>query len=104
MVALMRSEARTPEELDALLEDAFVTHDSDAVAGLFEDGDSPHELPSMPPILRGGVGCGDRVDLPAHRLRWGSVRPWKVAPVDVGLKLWNGVEAAVGVMAESWWC
>jgi ketosteroid isomerase-like protein len=32
----MRSAARTPEELDALLEDAFVVRDRRAVAALFE--------------------------------------------------------------------
>jgi ketosteroid isomerase-like protein len=32
----MRSEARTPEELGALLEDAFVVRDRRAVAALFE--------------------------------------------------------------------
>ena len=32
----MRSRARTPEELDALLEDAFVVRDRRAVAALFE--------------------------------------------------------------------
>jgi hypothetical protein len=34
----MRQGARTPEELEALLEDAFVVRDRDAVAELFEDG------------------------------------------------------------------
>ena len=32
----MRSGARTPEELDALLEDAFIVRDRRAVAALFE--------------------------------------------------------------------
>jgi hypothetical protein len=32
----MRSGARTPEELDALLEDAFVVRDRRAIAALFE--------------------------------------------------------------------
>ena len=32
----MRPRARTPDELDALLEDAFVLHDRRAVAALFE--------------------------------------------------------------------
>jgi hypothetical protein len=30
--------ARTPEELELLLEDAFVTRDREALAGLFEEG------------------------------------------------------------------
>lgn len=34
----MGAAAGTPEELDALLEDAFVLRDRDAVAELFEDG------------------------------------------------------------------
>jgi hypothetical protein len=34
----MRPGAQTPEELETLLEDAFVTRDRQAVAGLFEDG------------------------------------------------------------------
>jgi hypothetical protein len=33
----MSQAARTPEELEALLEDAFVTRDEQAVARLFED-------------------------------------------------------------------
>lgn len=34
----MTRAARTPEELDALLEDAFVLHDRDACRALFADG------------------------------------------------------------------
>ena len=34
----MRPGARTPEELETLLEDAFVTGDCEALADLFEDG------------------------------------------------------------------
>jgi Domain of unknown function (DUF4440) len=34
----MRQRARTPEELEALLEDAFVIRDREALAALFEDG------------------------------------------------------------------
>ena len=34
----MRSGAQTPEELETLLEDAFVVHDRQALATLFEDG------------------------------------------------------------------
>jgi hypothetical protein len=34
----MRPGARTPEELETLLEDAFVTRDHDSLAPLFEDG------------------------------------------------------------------
>ena len=34
----MGQRARTPEELEALLEDAFVVRDREAVAELFEDG------------------------------------------------------------------
>jgi hypothetical protein len=34
----MKQGARTPEELEALFEDAFVIRDRSALAGLFEDG------------------------------------------------------------------
>ena len=34
----MTSGARTPEELETLLEDAFLVRDGDAVTDLFEDG------------------------------------------------------------------
>jgi hypothetical protein len=34
----MRQGARTPEELETLLEDAFVIRDRDALAELFDDG------------------------------------------------------------------
>jgi ketosteroid isomerase-like protein len=34
----MRPGARTPEELETLLEDAYVVRDRDALAQLFEDG------------------------------------------------------------------
>ena len=34
----MTPEARTPEELETLFEDAFVTRDREALAQLFEDG------------------------------------------------------------------
>ena len=34
----MRPGARTPEELETLFEDAFVTRDGEALAQLFEDG------------------------------------------------------------------
>ncbi len=34
----MKGGARTPEELETLLEDAFVTRDSEALAHLFKDG------------------------------------------------------------------
>ena len=44
----MRRGARTPEELETLLEDAFVTRDREALADLFDEGallaagDEPH--------------------------------------------------------------
>ncbi|HEV2057988.1 MAG TPA: hypothetical protein VGR11_01445 [Solirubrobacteraceae bacterium] len=52
----MNPRARTPEELDALLEDAFVLHDSRALASLFEArallvaGDGAGELRSSEEI------------------------------------------------------
>jgi ketosteroid isomerase-like protein len=44
----MRAGAWTPEELEALLEDAFVTRDAEAVSWMFADGgvlvaEGPHE-------------------------------------------------------------
>ena len=45
----MRSAARTPEELEAALEDAFVTRDAEALSGMFAEGavlvpgNGPHE-------------------------------------------------------------
>jgi len=54
----MRPEARTPEELETLFEDAFVTRDSEALAQLFEDGavliagDQPHEARGGDEIVR----------------------------------------------------
>jgi hypothetical protein len=35
---MLRAGAQTPEELETLLEDAFVVGDADALAELFEDG------------------------------------------------------------------
>jgi hypothetical protein len=55
----MRQEARHPEELETLLEDAFVLRDREAVAGLFEDdavlGDGSREA-------RGGQAIARLVD------------------------------------------
>jgi len=36
--AAMRTGGRTPEELESLLEDAFVTRDDEALGAMFEDG------------------------------------------------------------------
>ena len=50
------SGARTPEELETLLEDAFVTRDRDALAGLFEHeavlGSARHEARGADQIAR----------------------------------------------------
>ena len=54
----MRSGARTPEELETLLEDAFVTRDRDALAELFEEeavlvaGDGPQQARGGAEIAR----------------------------------------------------
>jgi hypothetical protein len=52
----MRQRARTPEELETLLEDAFVIRDREAVAELFEDGavlrDGPREARGADAIAR----------------------------------------------------
>jgi hypothetical protein len=37
-VATVSQGARTPEELEALFEDAFVTRDAEAVSGMFAEG------------------------------------------------------------------
>jgi ketosteroid isomerase-like protein len=54
----MRPGARTPEELETLFEDSFVTRDRDALAQLFEDGavlvvvDGPQEARGGAEIVR----------------------------------------------------
>ena len=54
----MRAGARTPEELEALLEDAFVTRDADALSGMFTEGavlalgDGPHPVRGVEEIAR----------------------------------------------------
>lgn len=53
----MASGARTPEELETLLEDAFVVHDEDVLAGLFEAG-AVLALGSEPAEARGDEIAG----------------------------------------------
>jgi len=50
----MEAGARTPEELETLLEDAFVVHDPQALAQLFQ--------PGAMPVVGGGLAeaCGRR--------------------------------------------
>jgi Domain of unknown function (DUF4440) len=54
----MRTGGRTPEELESLLEDAFVTRDADALRAMFEDGgvlvagDEPREARGSGEIAR----------------------------------------------------
>jgi hypothetical protein len=65
----MKQGARTPEELEALLEDAFVIRDPEAVAELFEDGavlgDGPREARGADQIARlaGDMWEGERTYL-----------------------------------------
>ncbi|MEX2210538.1 MAG: nuclear transport factor 2 family protein [Gaiellaceae bacterium] len=62
----MRPGACTPEELETLFEDAFVTRDSDALAQLFEDGavliagDQPHEARGGEEIVRFATAMWER--------------------------------------------
>ena len=51
----MNPGARSPEELETLFEDAFVVRDSEALAGLFEDG---AVLGAAPGEARGGDQIG----------------------------------------------
>ena len=53
----MTDGARTPEELEALLEDAFVTRDAEAVSGMFADG-GLLAIGEGPNVARGGVEIG----------------------------------------------
>ncbi len=62
----MRPGARTPEELEALFEDAFVARDRDALAQLFEDeavlvaGDGVHEARGGEEIARFATAMWER--------------------------------------------
>ena len=61
----MRPGARTPEELETLFEDAFVTRDREALAQLFEDGavlvgsDGPQEAHGGEEIARFATAMWD---------------------------------------------
>ncbi len=65
----MRARARTPEELETLLEDAFVVRDDKALAPLFEDdavlvtGDGPREARGGEEIARFATAMWDRPHL-----------------------------------------
>jgi hypothetical protein len=65
----MRQRARTPEELETLLEDAFVIRDRQAVADLFDEGavlrDGPREARGADDITRlaGDMWRSDRTYL-----------------------------------------
>jgi hypothetical protein len=62
----MRPRARTPEDLETLLEDAFVIRDSEALAQLFEDGavliagKQPREARGGDEIVRFATAMWDR--------------------------------------------
>jgi hypothetical protein len=49
--------ARTPEELEALFEDAFVTRDAEALSGMFADG-GVLAVGDGPDAARGGAQIG----------------------------------------------
>lgn len=57
----MSSGASTPEELEALFEDAFVVRDRAAAAGLFEDG-SVLACAAVPRAARGRVAIAALVE------------------------------------------
>lgn len=73
----MRSGARTPEELETLLEDAFVIRDGDALVQLFEDravlfaGDGPAHARGGEEIARFATALWD------HDLTY-LADPWRV--------------------------
>ena len=65
--------ARTPEELETLLEDALIIGDGDALAALFEEG-ATLVAPNEPPA-RGGEAIA-RLAL----VTWGGDRPYVADP------------------------
>lgn len=62
----MKPGARTPEELETLFEDAFLTRDREALTGLFEDGavliagDRPQEARGGDEIARCATAMWER--------------------------------------------
>ena len=73
----MRSGAHSPEELEALFEDAFVTRDAQALAGMFAEGavlvaaTRPHEA-------RGGDAIGRLATALCEGDRTYVAEPWRV--------------------------
>lgn len=59
-VAAMTTGARTPEELDTLLEDAFVVRDGAVLGRLFDDG-AVFADAGGGPVVRGGEAIGRAV-------------------------------------------
>jgi hypothetical protein len=72
----MNTGARTPEELETLLEDAFVIRDHGAIAGLFE-----HDA-----VLSDGeavLARGRPMIVQATRAMWAREQPYLAAPAQV---------------------
>jgi hypothetical protein len=73
----MRSGARTPEELESLLEDAFVIRDREALAPLFEEG-AVLVADDGSPEARGGEGISRLVVSMWERDRIYVADPWRI--------------------------
>jgi hypothetical protein len=73
----MQAGARTPEELETLLEDAFLMHDQCALSGLFEKG----------AVLAGRDGSqvahGRTQIVEATTIGWAREEPYLAAPLRV---------------------
>ena len=70
----MEAGARTPEELETLLEDAFVLHDPQALAQLFQ--------PGAMPVVGGGLAeaCGRRQITRVATQLWDADRAYLADP------------------------
>ena len=73
----MRSEARTPEELETLLEDAFVTRDCEAIAELFAE-EAVLDAGNGRRQARGGEEIARLAQAIWHADRTYVAEPWRV--------------------------
>lgn len=90
--------ATTPEELETLLEDAFVTRDRTAVASLFEDAAVLDAEPGAPPA-RGGPQIAQLASRMWERGRGYLAEPRRVLQArDTALVVSDG---AIGVMRRA---
>jgi hypothetical protein len=96
--ALRAPAARTPEELESLLEDAFITRDLELLTGLFEDGALL--------AANGSIEVRGSSDIAAALTSWGLTfvagarRVLQVG--DVALTLGNGVQVLRRGPDRSW--